>query len=159
MTRLALLIPLLLAAACATPNAFVGRSEADMRSQLGPPAGEDPNSDGTRTLAYPQGRLGTETYMVEVAAGGSVRSVRQALTDDTIMRIERGLTRDQVLRMIGPPREVMEFPRMAETSWEYYFIDTWGYRSHLYVNFNPAGIVVSRFTRRVDTGRDGRGAN
>lgn len=159
MKRLVLLAPALLLAACATPGAFVGRSESDLRGQMGPPAGDYPNGDGTRTLAYPQGRLSTETYMVEVAPGGSVRSVRQGLTDDTIQRIEAGMSRDQVLRMIGPPRDVMEFPRRAETSWEYYFNDTWGYRSYLYVNFNPAGIVVSKLTRRIDTGRDGRGAN
>ena len=159
MTRISLLVPLLLAAACSTPGAFVGRSEGDLRAQLGAPAGDYPNGDGTRTLAYPQGRLSTETYMVDVAPGGAVRSVRQALTDDTIQRINAGMTRDQILRMIGPPREVMSFPRKAETSWEYYFNDTWGYRSHLYVNFDPAGIVVSKLTRRVDTGRDGRGSN
>ena len=159
MTRISLFAPLLLAAACATPNAFVGRSETDLRGQLGAPAGDYANSDGTRTLAYPQGRLSTETYMVDVAPGGGVRSVRQALTDDTIQRINAGMTRDQILRMIGPPREVMTFPRKTETSWEYYFTDTWGYRSHLYVNFDPAGIVVSKLTRRVDTGRDGRGSN
>ena len=54
--------------------------------------------------------------------------------------------------------------RLSETQAEgaftqTFFVDTWGYRSYLYVNFDPAGIVVSKLTRRIDTGRDGRGAN
>ena len=150
MNRAALPILVLFVTACAGPSALVGRSEADLRAQLGSPAGEYPNADGSRTLAYPQGTFGTQTYMADVAPGGGVSAVRQALTDDTINGITPGLTRDQILRMIGPPRETMAFPRKRETSWEYLFVDTWGYRSYLYVNFDEAGIVVSRITRRFD---------
>lgn len=82
--------------------------------------------------------------------------LRQPVTDDVILGINPGMTRDQVLRLIGPPLEVMQFPRKRETSWEYRFVDTWGYRSFLYVNFDPAGVVVSRLTRRIDSNREGR---
>ena len=78
------------------------------------------------------------------------------INDDTIMRINPGMTRDEVLRMFGPPRDVMGFPRQRETSWEYLYVDTWGYRSYLYVNFDPAGVVVSRLTRRIDPERSSR---
>ena len=153
MRRALLSVLVLVLAACATPASFVGRSEADLRAQLGAPAGEYPNADGSRMLAYPQGRFGAHVYMAEVAPGGSVRAVRQGLNDDTIMGIVPGMTRDQILRLIGPPRDTMTFSRQREVSWEYYFVDTWGYRSYLFVNFDEAGIVRSRTTRRFEVDR------
>jgi outer membrane protein assembly factor BamE (lipoprotein component of BamABCDE complex) len=81
--------------------------------------------------------------------------LRQPVTDDAIMRINPGMSREQVLALIGPPLDVMAFPRRSETSWEYRFVDTWGYPSYLYVNFDPAGVVVSRLTRRIESNREG----
>ena len=82
--------------------------------------------------------------------------LRQPVTDDVILRVNPGMTREQVLGLVGPPLDVMGFPRKQETSWEYRFVDTWGYPSYLFVNFDPAGIVVSRLTRRIDSNREGR---
>ena len=145
-----------LGAACATPGSMVGGSEADLRAKMGTPGGEYANADGSRTLSYPTGPLGTETYMAEVAPGGQVRAVRSALNDETFQRVSPGMTRDDVLRLIGPPRDSMKFPRLDQDSWEYYFQDTWGYRALFFVNFDPKGIVVSKFTRRLDYDRDRR---
>jgi outer membrane protein assembly factor BamE (lipoprotein component of BamABCDE complex) len=150
MTRLALLAIPMFAAACAGPASLAGKSESDLRASLGAPAAEYLNADGSRTLAYPQGSFGTQTYMAEVSPGGAVRGVRQALGEDTFQRINPGMTRDEVLRLIGPPHETMDFPRQRELSFEYRFRDAWGYPALFYVNFDPRGIVVSKFTRRID---------
>ena len=150
MTRLALLAIPFLAAACAGPASLTGKSESELRASLGSPVAEYANADGSRTLAYPQGYFGTQTYMAEVAPDGAVRSVRQALGEDTFQRISPGMTRDEVLRLIGPPKETMEFPRQRELSFEYRFRDAWGYQAFFYVNFDPRGIVVSKLTRRID---------
>ena len=150
MTRLALLAISLVAAACAGPGSLAGKSEADLRASLGAPAAEYPNADGSRTLAFPQGSFGPQTYMAEVAPGGTVRGVRPALGEDTFQRINPGMTRDEVLRLIGPPQEAMDFPRQRELSFEYRFRDAWGYPALFYVNFDPRGIVVSKLTRRID---------
>jgi hypothetical protein len=142
-----------LAAACATPAGFTGRTEAELSARMGPPSGEYRNSDGSRTLAYSTGRLGTQTYMAEVTPAGQVVAVRGARNDDTFQRIVPGMHRDEVLRMIGPPGDAMKFPRRNEDSWEYHYLDAWGYRAFFYVNFDANGIVVSKTTRRID-GRD-----
>ena len=157
MTRnlLALLLALL-ACACTAPGSLVGGSEADLRAKMGAPKGEYSNADGSRTLAYPTGPLGTDTYMAEVAPGGQVRAVHNALKDETFQRINPGMTRDDVLRLIGPPRDSAKFAALNQVSWEYYFQDTWGYRALFFVNFDPNGIVVSKFTRRLDYDRDRR---
>jgi hypothetical protein len=127
-------------------------TQADAVRSMGPPAMEFANADGSRQLAYPRGPLGLETFMVDVDANGVVRDVRQVLTDGTFNRIQPGWTRDQVLRLIGPPGETMEFPRMDQVSWEWRFTDTWRYIALFSVNFDRNGIVVSKFTRRIEHG-------
>jgi outer membrane protein assembly factor BamE (lipoprotein component of BamABCDE complex) len=82
--------------------------------------------------------------------------VRNALNDETFQRINPGMTRDQVLRLIGPPRDSTRFQRLDQDSWEYYFQDAWGYRALFFVNFDSGGVVVSKFTRRLDYDRDRR---
>jgi hypothetical protein len=157
MTRiLPALVLAALACACTTPGSMVGASEADLRAKMGAPRGDYANGDGSRTLSYPTGPLGTETYMAEVAPGGQVWAVRNALNDETFQRINPGMTRDEVLRLIGPPRDSARFPNLNQDSWEYYFQDSWGYRALFFVNFDPSGIVVSKFTRRLDYDRDRR---
>ena len=151
--RLAPLCLALLACACAGPDAFVGRSEAELRGALGPPQGEYRNADGSRTLAYSPGAYSGQTYLAEIDPSGAVRGVRQALVEETFQRIAPGMTREEVLRLIGPPVDSMAFPRKEEVSWEYRFIDTWGYRSLFDVNFDPRGMVVSKLTRRIENDR------
>jgi hypothetical protein len=154
MNRVLVLASLGVLAACATPASFTGRSEAELTSSLGPPSGEYRNPDGSRTLAYSTGRQGTDAYIAEVTASGQVGVVRSVRNDDTFQRIVPGMRSDAVLRMIGPPNDTMRFPRTNQESWEYQYVDTWGYRAFLYVNLDPNGIVVSKLTRRID-GRDG----
>jgi hypothetical protein len=151
--RCAILAALLLAAGCSGPAAFVGRGEGELRGALGPPAGEYANADGSRTLAYPQGYYSGQTFLADVDRSGTVRGVRQALVEENFQRIEAGMTRDEVLRLIGPPVDSMAYPNRREISWEYRFMDTWGYRALFYVNLDERGVVVSKFTRRIENER------
>ena len=124
-----------------------------MRGALGPPAGEYANADGSRTLAYPQGYYSGQTFLADVDRSGTVRGVRQALVEESFQRIDPGMTRDDVLRLIGPPVDSMAFPNRREISWEYRFMDAWGYRALFFVNFDERGVVVGKFTRRIENER------
>ena len=154
--RLAILLPVLLAAACASYSGAGLQpgvsSVQEVHRLMGPPALELPNPDGSRQLAYPRGPLGTETYMVHVGRDGLVQGVEQVLRDERFYRIVPGITRDDVLRLIGPPSEVMDFPRLQQVAWEYRYQDTWGYIAFLSVMIDREGKVVGRTTRRIDRG-------
>ena len=128
-------------------------TEADVRGLMGPPAVEYAAADGSRRLAYPRGPLGTQTYMAEVGPDGRVRDVRNVLNDDTFFQIRPGMTRDEVLRLIGPPGETMHFARLDQESWDYRYVDTWGYRAIFSVNFDRNWVVVSKFSRRIERER------
>ena len=147
----------LLLGACASYNGASLKtgisSEADARQLMGAPRMELADGDGTRHLIYPHGPLGTQTFVVDVAPDGRVRQVRQALGEDTFNVISPGMKRDEILRLIGPPGETMTFSRSGQTAWDYRFIDVWGYVAIFSVAFDGQGIVVSKFTRRVERDR------
>lgn len=144
---------LLVLAACAS---YEGRglrpgasTEADVRSVMGPPALEVAAPDGGKRLAYPRGPLGTQTFMADIGPDGRLEALRQVLNDDTFNGIRPGMTRDDVLRRLGPPGDTMHFSLTGNTAWVYRFKDTWGYLAELSVNFNPDWIVASKSTRRL----------
>jgi hypothetical protein len=109
-------------------------TEAQARAVMGQPAVEFKNDDGSRQLAYPRGPLGTQTFMVDLSRDGVVQAVRPVLYDGTFYQIHPGMTRDEILRMIGPPGDY----------------DTWGYLAIFSVNFDRDGKVVSKFSKRLE---------
>ena len=149
-----------LLAACASYDGYTLRSgastEAEVRSVMGAPAAEFAGTDGSKQLVYPRGPLGTQTFMADVGSNGILEGLRPVLNDDVFNRIRPGLTRDQVLRMIGPPGDTMYFPRQGHTAWDYRYRDTWGYLAIFSVTFDADGIVVSKITQRIERerGRD-----
>ena len=147
----------LLAAGCASYDGHTLKpgvsTETELRGVMGQPAVEFANSDGSRRLAYPRGPLGTQTYMADVGADGRVLAVRAVLSDDTFHQIRPGLTRDEILRLIGPPNETMAFALLRHVAWDYRYVDTWGYRAIFSVTFDASGIVVSKFTQRIERDR------
>ena len=75
-------------------------------------------------------------------------------TDDTLRAVHRGMTRDDVMHLIGPPDETMKFPS-GNQSWDYLYQDTWGYRTRFSATFDPEGRVVDTVAVRLnDGGRD-----
>jgi hypothetical protein len=131
-------------------------SEADVRALMGPPALEMRDPDGSRALYYPRGPMGRQTYVAEVAANGVLREVRNVLNDDVFNGIRPGLTAEDVLRRIGPPREKAYFSNLRQTAWDYKFTDTWGYDSILSVMLDERNVVVGKVTRRIERYERGR---
>lgn len=147
----------LLLSACA---AYDGRvlqpgisTEAEVRGLMGEPAMEFRDADGTRRLAYPRGPLGSQTYMADLGGDGTLRTVRAVLNDDAFSQIQPGLTRAEVLRMIGPPGDTMAFARSRQFAWDYRYTDTWGYLAIFSVTFDQDGKVVSKFSQRLERSR------
>lgn len=160
MERLLFLVALAVSLASCAVDGYnlrpgVSTAEDAVRS-MGEPAMEFANPDGSRSLAYPRGPLGVQTFMVDLGRDGRVLAVRQALTDETFNRIRPGMTQDEVLRLIGPPGDYMEFPRMRQVSWEWRYQDTWRYTAIFSVNFDANRVVVSKFSRRLERYDRGR---
>ncbi|HUQ29118.1 MAG TPA: hypothetical protein VM051_11015 [Usitatibacter sp.] len=144
----------LLAAGCAAYDGAGLRAgastEAEVRRAMGVPALELRDADGSRHFYYPRGPLGHQTFVADVGSDGVLREIRGVLGDDTFNRIRPGVTGEEVLRLIGPPREKSHFERLGQTAWDYKFVDTWGYSSILSVMLDRNDIVVGKVTRRLE---------
>jgi len=153
------LASLLVAAGCAGYSGSSlqpGASETEVRSVMGSPAMEMRDPDGTRLLYYPRGPLGNQTYVASLNPAGTLTQVRNVLNDGTFNAIRPGLTEQEVLRMIGPPREKDYFSNLGQTAWDYKFQDAWGYEAIFSVMIDKNGIVVSKFTKRIERFERGR---
>jgi hypothetical protein len=123
-------------------------SEARVRAVMGEPAMKLANADGTALWAYPRGPQGYDTFMARIASSGQLVSIDQVLDAKHFNAIVPGLGKEEVLRIIGPPRLEQPFPRQDELAWDYRFMDEWGYSSIFSVMFDAQGRVKHKFSAR-----------
>jgi outer membrane protein assembly factor BamE (lipoprotein component of BamABCDE complex) len=90
---------------------------------------------------------------IPMGASGIPVSEYRLLNDEAVARVQQGQTRDHVLSLLGPPVQMMTFPRLGHTAWDYRITDTWGYQAVFSVTFDAQGIVVSKITQRLDRDR------
>ncbi len=140
------LAALVLASGCAYygANLRAGVStESEVRRDMGVPAEVYDNADGSKRLAFPRGPLGVQTFMANISNDGRLQSLEQVLNEEHFDRIVVGrTTRDEVRRLIGPPAEVMEFPRLRQVAWTYRFKDLYNRLADFSVMLDPAGTVA-----------------
>src|SRR5438477_8539005 len=152
LRALPLLIPAL-AAGCAGFSAInPGASARQVETLVGPPASVWKNADGSEVWEYPRGPLGVETYMVTLGSDRTVREVRQVLSEEYISKLQVGMSREEVRRLVGRPWYIGFSDRTDEEIWSWRYRD-WKVRTmDLYVQFDrPTGRLktVSKF--QVDT--------
>ncbi len=157
MKILAPLVTALALASCASYSGYGlqpgSATEADVVKTMGKPALEFATGNGGRDLIFPRGPLGTQTFIAHLDGHGTLTGIEQVLNEDHFYRIQAGMTRDEVLRMIGPPGETTNFgPRTGNVAYTYRFMDGWGYLSDFSVTFGPDWIVRSKIAIRLDPG-------
>jgi len=125
----------------------------DVFRVMGEPKMQWTDADGARRFAYPRGPMGVHTYMVKIGADGKLRDIENVMTPQAFMRIEAGMTKDQVLRVLGPsePSWTMYFKARDELVWEWRYCDEWNYSARFEVLFDGTKEVVrSTMTLRED---------
>ena len=137
-----------LAAGCANFAAISsGDSAQAVEARAGAPAMVWKNADGSEVWEYPLGPLGVETYMVTLGSDRAVREVRQVLSEEYISRLHVGMSRDEVRRLVGRPRDIGFSGLNDEEIW------SWRYQEQNAMFFNvlfdrAAGTV--RTTLRLE---------
>jgi hypothetical protein len=94
--------------------------------------------------------MGNETYIAFVGAGGTLQSVRQVLNDGNFDSLPLGMTEEEVLRRLGPPRDGMAYAMSRTHSWDWKYQDVWGYPTLFSVTFDAQGRSVSKFKERME---------
>jgi hypothetical protein len=136
-----------LAAGCASfSSVSPGDSEVMVKDKVGAPVTVWKNPDGSELWQYPRGYYATQTFMVTLGPDRRVQEIHQALSEEYFSRVQTGWSRDDVLRLLGRPREIWYFPARDEETW------TWRYFDTTYMFFNvlfdrTAGTV--RTTQRL----------
>jgi outer membrane protein assembly factor BamE (lipoprotein component of BamABCDE complex) len=71
------------------------------------------------------------------------------VTTDTTYSIERGMSRSDVVGILGEPARTGRFALSKTVAWDYDFRDDWGYEATFSVIFNEAGTVVGKASVRT----------
>jgi hypothetical protein len=75
--------------------------------------------DGTQRLEYATGPMGRHTWMVDLDAQGRVLRWSQVLNEANFLQVRDGMSRDELLRLLGRP---------AQRSPEWMGRETWYWR-------------------------------
>jgi len=162
MMRWTVLLSTLVLAACASYSGSGLRpGEArleDVVRVMGEPAMRWQDPDGSVQLAYPRGPAGTDTFMVRLAPDGRLQSIKNVLVAAEVARIHPGMTKEQVLRVLGPPDygRTVYFKARNELYWDWractYNLDI----QRLYVVFDATtGLVRSTWSEDERFGSEG----
>jgi hypothetical protein len=87
--------------------------------RFGKPGAIWDEADGGKTYEYSSQPFGENCYMVRLAPDGSVRAVDQVLDAKWLAKVDRGMTREQVRRLLGKERTVVFFSRLGEEVWDW----------------------------------------
>lgn len=146
---------LLLAAGCATvavQRRFA--AEADVLAALGEPLRRWSNGDGTTTLEYATQPYGHTALMLTLDAAGRVIRQADALAEDNLARVEKGMTREQVAQHLGQHRSVQVFGLSGEEVWDWNVRnDGPGIATYFNVHFIDGRVV--RTSRSYEFPREG----
>jgi len=108
----------LLASACANfAGISPGTPAQQIQSTFGAPGTVWKNPDGSEVWEYPLGPVGVQTYMITMGSNQAVREVHQVLSAEYLDKVRSGMSRDEVRRLIGKPRETAFFPARDEEVW------------------------------------------
>ena len=95
----------------------------DVQGVMGPPAMRWTEADGSVQLAYPRGPAGLHTFMVKLGSDGRLQSIENVLDQAGFARISPGMSKEQVLRVLGPPdySRTTYFKARDELVWDWHF--------------------------------------
>ena len=107
-------------------------------------------SDGSRTLEYPRGPMGKETYFVTIGADGRFRRIEQVLTEENFRKVQPGMTRDQVRQILGKPGEISRFKRQNEEVWGWRYLEATQRTMFFYAHFDQDTGLLKRTDQMQD---------
>ncbi|BAL26671.1 hypothetical protein AZKH_4394 [Azoarcus sp. KH32C] len=114
------MLVLALSGGCATfPVPRHVATEAEALAVFGQPVERWSNGDGTTTLEYSTQPMGETALMITVDGTGTVLRQEDALSEANLARVERGMTQEQVSRLLGRHRSVERFVLSGEEVWDW----------------------------------------
>ena len=128
--------------------------ESDVRLVMGQPEIVWEEEDGTRTLEYPKGPAGHRTWMITLDQYGKLQDYRQVLTDENFANIRAGMSKEEVRRLRGKPRSIIEFKLKNEEVWDWRYLHQATESRFFNVHFDVDSRQVTRTSTSEDRAAD-----
>jgi outer membrane protein assembly factor BamE (lipoprotein component of BamABCDE complex) len=121
-------------------------TEADVRARFGEPVARYDEADGAYTLEYPRQPEGQRNYMITIGTDGKMSALRQVLKPEEFAKVQPGLDRAAVRRLLGRPAATQVYALKQQEVWDWrYLADQ---ESMLFsVVFDAEGRVVEAASR------------
>lgn len=103
----------------APPANLSGLTTDQIVAQMGPPETRRPIEGGGTRLEFPRGPYGVHTWFVYLDASGRAVRSEQVLNEQNFLKINPGMSEDEVRRTLGRPGEVDGLARSRGTVWSY----------------------------------------
>jgi outer membrane protein assembly factor BamE (lipoprotein component of BamABCDE complex) len=117
-------------------------TEAQVRQQFGEPKAIFNEPDGSRTFEYPRQPAGQTNYFITIGPDGVMRSLRQVLTPANFAKVQPGMDKAGIRRLLGQPAKTQFFDLKKEEHWEWRYAE--GQAAKLFVVvFDANGQVFS----------------
>jgi len=97
-------------------------TEAEVRIVMGQPDSVREEPNGSRILEYPKSPFGHRTWMFDIGKDGKLVDYRQVLTEENFARVQSGMSREEVRRLLGKPRSVVPFQLQNEEVWDWLYL-------------------------------------
>ncbi|MCL2525363.1 MAG: outer membrane protein assembly factor BamE [Betaproteobacteria bacterium] len=124
---------------------------AEVLERMGEPGYRHGNADGTATWEYSRQPNGTQCYMISFDKRQIVSRLEQVLSDEYFARVQPGMSRDEIRRLLGAPATHVVFPNLREEIWEWRIegmpvMDL----TYFSVSFDADSGLVKKVGRRVE---------
>ncbi|MBA2412458.1 MAG: hypothetical protein H0V63_06490 [Burkholderiaceae bacterium] len=116
-------------------------TEQDVRKVFGNPAAVRNLTDG-KGLIYPLAPEKPHTLLIKIDVGGRYQGREELLSRENFARIRPGMSKVDVLGMLGQPTRSDKYPAKQQTAWEWRFLDSNAQRVFV-VRFGAQGTVAS----------------
>ncbi len=143
-----LVFSVLLVSACAGSSGSNLKPGVSTRPEviasMGEPAMVWKNPNGSEQLAFPRGPAGTQTFMAHVGPDGKLQRIEQVLDMAHFSRVQPGLSKDEVLRILGPSGSIWTqfYPRSNVLAWSWLFCNSWNVQEFFDVMFDASTNIV-----------------
>jgi hypothetical protein len=141
--RIPSLVLAVLVAGCSTygpSQQLIGQDRNALIAQLGPPTAEIAQGQESR-LEYARGPYGRHTYFITLDREGRIKQWEQVLHPNNFQKIAPGMTKADVLNVIGQSFEVSLLGRTRGEVWSYRYetpLCVW-----FQIEFSQDGVIRS----------------
>lgn len=128
-------------------------TEADVRERFGEPDGLWPEPGGGQTLEYTRQPAGHSNYMITLGADGKLQALEQVLAPAQFARVQPGMDKQAVRRLLGKAAKQTAYSLKQETDWDWNWIEPPNREMVFTATFGPDGRVLR--SASVEKLRDG----